>query len=334
MLLRIFKGTVPGVVILIIITLLIVWIGAFIKLQGQFSLYFDLDPMPLYNIFSSIIGTNPLPGILIVISLISLMAFLMVNLNTNLVFINERTFIPALIYILLSGLFSQYQVLNPAVFGAVFLMMAIRQIMESYRVQGIAYNFFDAGILIGIGSLFYANLIWFGLLVFIGIALLRSWDIKEIAISVLGLLTPYILTFGVYYLLGKDANYLFSQLGYNLFEKPSDYVFTRLTIAVVFFSGLVTFVSIGYLLMSMNAKKIKSRKTFSLLIWVFIISMVVYTFIPSVSVEMIYIIGIPASYFLTHYFVLAKSKLIPEILFAVLFILIILIQTVNLVAVI
>ncbi len=334
MLLRIFKGTVPGLMILIIITLLTIWIGAFIKLQSQFSLYFDLDPMPLYDILGSIVGTNPLPGILIILSLISLMAFLMVNLNTNLVFISERTFIPALIYILLSGLFIQYQVLNPAIIGAVFLMMAIRQIMESYRVQGIAYNFFDAGILIGIGSLFYANLVWFGLLVFIGIVLLRSFNIKEIALAVTGLLTPYILAFGISYILGKDVKYLFSLLEYNLFEKPSDYVFTRLTLVAVFFSGLASFISIGYLITSMNVKKIKSRKTFSLLIWLFIISLGVYIIIPSVSVEMIYIIGIPASYFLTHFFVFAKSKFIPEILFAVFFLLIMLIQIVNVVAVI
>jgi hypothetical protein len=290
--------------------------------------------MPLYDILGSIIGTNPLPGILIIISLISIMAFLMVNLNTNLVFISERTFIPSLIYILLSGLFPQYQLLNPAIFGAIFLMMAIRQIMESYRIQGIAYNFFDAGILIGIGSLFYANLIWFGLLVFIGISLLRSLNIKEISIGVAGLVTPYIMAFGIYYVLGKDAKYLLSLIEYNLFEKPSDYVFTRLTLIVVFFVGAITFISIGYLINTMNVKKIKSRKTFSLLVWLFVICLGIYIFIPSVSVEIIYITGIPVSYFLTHYFIFSKNKMVTEILFAVFFLLIILIQLVNLVALI
>ncbi len=50
MLLRLFKGTGPGVIFLIIVTLLLVWVSAFIKLQDHFSLYFDLDPMPLYGI--------------------------------------------------------------------------------------------------------------------------------------------------------------------------------------------------------------------------------------------------------------------------------------------
>jgi hypothetical protein len=213
-------------------------------------------------------------------------------------------------------------------------MMAIRQIMDSYRIQGVAYNFFDAGILIGIGSLFYANLIWFGLLVFIGIYLLRSGNFKEIAIAVVGLVTPYILAFGVYYVLGKDAKYFISLIEYNLFQKPSDYVFTRLTLTVVFFAGVITFISISYLLNSMNVKKIKSRKTFSLLVWLFVICLGIYIFIPSVSVEIIYITGIPVSYFLTHYFIFSKNKMVTGILFTMFFLLIILIQIVNLVAII
>lgn len=327
MLLRFFKGTGPGVIFLIIVTLLSVWASAFINLQGHFSLYFDLDPMPLYGILSSIIGTNPLPGILFTLLLVSLMAFLMVNLNTKLVFINERTFIPALIYILLSGLFPQYQLLNPTIISAMFLMLAIWRIMDSYRIQGVAYNFFDAGILIGTGSLFYANLIWFGVLIFVGIALLRTGNIKEIFISVLGLLTPYILTFGIYYVLDRDLEELLSVIGYNLFGKATGYVFDRLTIVVLIFVGICTLVSIFFLLMLMNAKKIKARKTFSMFLWMFILSLIVYFSVPSVSVEIVWLTGIPVSYFLAHYLVLIKRRrIVAEILFALFFIFIILIQ--------
>jgi len=326
MLLRLFKGTGPGVIFLIIVTLLSVWFSAFFKLRGHFSLYFDLNPMPLYGAISTIIGTNPLPGIILSLSLVTLMSFLIVNLNTTLFFINERTFLPAFIYILISGLFPQYQLLNPAIFSALFLMLAIRRIMEAYRVQGIAYSFFDAGILIGTGSLFYANLIWFGVLVIIGIALLRTGNIKEILVSVTGLVTPYILTFGIYFVLGKDLKDLWSLLGYNLFGKPTVFEFTRITIVAVIYIGLITLVSLGYLFMLMNSKKIQARKTFSLFIWGFLIAMGVYFLLHSVSVEIVWIAGIPVSYFLTHYFLFSRKKVMPEILFSVLFILIMLIQ--------
>jgi hypothetical protein len=326
MLLRQFKGTGPGTIFLIVVTLLLVWASAFIKLQNHFSLYFDLDPMPLYGLLSSIIGTHPLPGLIFTILMVGLMAFFIVNLNTSLFFLTIRTHVPAVIYILLSGLFPQYQLLNPAIFGAMFLMLAIRRIMDSYRITGIAYNFFDAGILIGIGSLFYANLIWFGLLVFTGMALLRSGNIKEIAISIIGLVTPFLLTFGIYYILGRDLNDLLSVIRYNLFGRPAVYVFSHLTIVALIFTGLITLVSIIYLLMRMDIKKIKSRKTFSLLNWLFFISLGVYFVLPSVSVDIVWITGIPVSYILAHYLLNVKKRMVPEIIFSGLFILIILIQ--------
>ncbi len=137
-------------------------------------------------------GNTPVAGVIFSFVILFLILFLLVNFNTSQFFINERTFLPATLYILFSALFPQCQVLNPVLPAVVFLMLAIRRIMDSYRKPDIAYNFFDAGILISIGSLFYANMIWFGLLVIVGIAIIRTGNIKEIGIAILGLVTPYI----------------------------------------------------------------------------------------------------------------------------------------------
>jgi hypothetical protein len=326
MLLRHFKGTGPLTIFFIFVTLILVWLSAFINLKGRFSLYFDLDPMPLYGVVTRIIGTNPGTGMVITIMLVILMSILMVNLNTRLFFISERTFLPALFYILLSGLFPQYQLLNPALFAGIFLMLSIRRIMEAYRIQGTAYNFFDAGILVGSGSLFYANLIWFGLLIIIGIALLRTVTVKEIAITLIGLATPFILTYAIYFVIGKSTNELLDIINYNLFGKTAGFEFSRLTIVVLLYLGFLTLRSFAFLFMIMNNKKIQSRKTFYLLLWLLIISVAIFIISPTVTVEIIWLTSIPLSYLLTHYFVLTRKKILPEIFFSMLFILIGLIQ--------
>jgi hypothetical protein len=79
----------------------------------------------------------------------------------------------------------------------------------------------------------------------------------------------------------------------------------------------------------MNSKKIKTRKTFYVLLWSFVIPLLLYLTLPSVSVEMIWITGIPAAYFLAHYYVFARKKLIPEIMFTGLILLILLLQGLN-----
>jgi hypothetical protein len=250
----------------------------------------------------------------------------MVSFNTTVFFIHERTFLPALFYVLLGGIFPDHQILNPVLPASVFLILAIFRIMDGYHISGTAYNYFDAGILISTGSLFYANLIWFGALVIIGIALLRTGNLKEILISVLGLLTPYLITFGLYYVIGKDVGNLMKVLGDNLFSKPTYYPFPVLTVVALVFCGILIFISLIKLIRTMNTKKIKSRKTFSLMIWTFIISLIVYFAVPSSSIEIIWLTSIPVSYFLTHYFVFVKKKLLPEVLFTLLFLFILLIQ--------
>jgi hypothetical protein len=156
--------------------------------------------------------------------------------------------------------------------------------------------------------------------------LLRTGNLKEIVISVLGLLTPYLITFGLYYVIGKDVGDLMKVLGDNLFSKPTYYPFPALTVVTLVFCSALIFISLVKLFQQMNNKKIKSRKTFSLMIWTLIISLIVYFALPSASIEIIWLTSIPVSYFLTHYFVFVKKKLVPEILFTLLFVFILLIQ--------
>jgi len=326
MLLRLFKGTTPGVIVLIIITLIAVWIGTFFNPHIQGGLNYETATMPLYGLLKHLFGDNQLLGVIFSISMVALMAFLIVFFNTTVFFISERTFFPAMIYILLGGFFPSYQQINPVLPASVFLMLAIIRIMDGYRKPGIAYNFFDAGILISTGSLFYGNLIWFALLVLIGMGMLRSVNLLEIAISILGLMTPYLLTFGFYYVIGYDLKALLSLITSNLFGQSAGYIFPRLTIVSLIITGVMIFVSIIYYLMHANTKKIKSRKTFRLLIWVLLISIGSYIVLPSVSVEIVWLIAIPVSYFLAHYFMFVRKKLAAEIFFALLVCFILVIQ--------
>jgi hypothetical protein len=316
MLLKFFKGTGPGVIFLLIITFGLLWISAFLNPQLPGTNIYETRPMPLYSVVKFLIGSKPLPGVIFSFATLSIMLFLLVNFNTSVFFINERTFLPAVIYVIFSALFPENQVLNPVLPATLFLMLSFRRIMDSYRKPGIAFNFFDASVLISLGSLFYANLIWFGLLVLIGIALLRPGNITEISSALIGLVTPYILIFGLYYVLGKDLGVLLGDIRGNLFGDSQGYSFQRLTIIVLIYSGLMILISTGYLLQGINSKKIKSRKTFYLLLWGFFLSLAVYFILPSVSVELVWITAIPVSYLLANYFVFVKKKIIPEIIFS------------------
>jgi hypothetical protein len=64
----------------------------------------------------------------------------------------------------------------------------------------------------------------------------------------------------------------------------------------------------------MPTLKIRSRKTFELLLWMTVICAAAYAVTPSVSVEIIAIAAIPVSFIMANYCVFARRLLIPEIL--------------------
>ena len=331
MLLRKLRETGPDVIFLIVLVLALIWMGAFLHPHLPSELSFDVKPMPLFSLLLTVAGFSPVFSVIFTFLLVLLVSFLLVNFNTSVFFISERTYLPAFIYILLTGFFPQYQVLNPLLPAAVFLILAIRRVMDSYKIQGTAFPFFDAGMLISTGSLFYANLIWFGLLLLIGLAILRTGSIKEIIISVIGLATPIFIFSGFFYLAGKDMNSLLSAVTYNLFTKEIYYSIPTITLVALIMSGLIILIAVAHLLSVINSKKIKSRKTFILLFWTFFIAVSIAVLFKSVSAEIHYLTAIPVSYFLSHYFVFTKKKLLPEIMIAVLFVLAAVVQIVNLV---
>ena len=326
MFLRFFKGTVPIVILMIAIIFIAAWIPVFFsKSIIQNNVSYD-NPMPLFGLLEYLSASRVWISNVVAALICAVLAFLITHLNTTHLFLNERTFVPSLIFILIIALFPQYQSLNPVLPASLFIVFALKRMLESYHMKGVAYNFFDAGILIGIGSLFYANLIWFGVLVFIGIAILRSVNVAEIFISILGLITPYIIMFGLYYLLDYDLNKLYLLIYNNIFTEAAGFSFSKFTIAALTFLSIFAVFSLVQALIFQKTKKIKSRKTFSLLTWMLFIAISVYFFVPSSSLELIWIAGIPLSYFISYYLIFSKRKIFSEILLSLFFLITLLIQ--------
>ena len=141
---------------------------------------------------------------------------------------------------------------------------------------------------------------------------------------------PLFIVYGFFYVTGKDMNSMLSAVSYNLFAKDGSSIIQLLTLVVLIVSGVIVLISLAQLLSAINSKKIKSRKTFIMLLWTFIIIAGVILLSDPVSAEIYWLAVIPPSYFLTHYFVFSRSRLLPEIMLAVLFALAAMVQVVNL----
>jgi len=330
MLLRKFRENGPDVIFLIFVLMIFTWMGAFLHPVLPSEGGYDEMPMPLFKGLLGITGFSPFISTFSAFLLMLLMSFLMVNFNTNVFFISERTFLPALVYVIFAGLNPQAQMMNPVLPAAPFLILSLQRIMDSYKVQGTAYSFFDAGMLISVGSLFYAGMIWFGILLVASVIVLRPVSIRELLISLAGLVTPIFIFAGFYYIFGKDMDYLRSAVNYNLFLREAEISLSLFNIIVLIIALAIVLISISQLVGALREKRIKSRKTFTLLFWILFISAGMFVIFKSVSFEIFWIASIPLTYFLCHYFVFSRKKKMSGIIFTLLLLLVIIFQAINL----
>jgi hypothetical protein len=95
-------------------------------------------------------------------------------------------------------LFPEFLHLSPLLIANTFYILALADLMATYNRQQSAGYIFNAGIWIGIGSLFYFSYLVFILLAFIALSILRTFDFRERLMVLTGAAVPYLLI-GLYY---------------------------------------------------------------------------------------------------------------------------------------
>ncbi len=271
--------------------------------------------MPLWNIILTFLSDSPLAAVFASLSVMLILVVIIVRFNTTLFFIPRRTYLPALFYIMLYAVFPGEMVLNPCLFAALFVTIGLWRMMAAYRMNGIAYNLFDAALIISFGGMFYAGAIWFVLLAIIGLLILRSPDIREITITIFGALLPWLVLYAVWYLTGRELSDLTGIIGNNLFEESASVSWSRTLIILLIIIALWLIQALGALLTELPSKKIRSRKIFTLLLWMLTLCAIAFVFVPAISVELMALAAIPLAYIMTNYCAFTRRIVTAEIFF-------------------
>lgn len=311
---KFLRGSGAGPVLLLALSALALWSQYFINPPDLAKSYTD-HPMPLWGLITHALSGSPLLAVALSFVLMVIVAIVMLRFNTGIFFIPRRTFLPPLLFILLCSMFPGEMILNPALPAALLIVVGLWRMISSYRINGMAFSFFDAGLLISSAGLFYANAVWFILLVFIGALILRSPDIREFTVSLAGALLPWIIMYALWYVTGGSVSDLNEKIRHNLFDQVPSIYWSRTLVLLMIVTGLNFLPALFLLLKQKSTYKIRSRKTFELFFWLLAICVAVWVMIPAVSVELSAIAAIPLAFIMANYMALARKTTYPEILF-------------------
>ena len=318
MFLKLCKSGQPAVLLFIPVLTILIWLK-YLILPQPVSIAFEPYPMPLYHWISSLLENQIFLRKIVTLVLLIFIALWLSMMNTKFILMEKRSYLPAIIYLLIASSYLPLQQLNPAVFASVFLVFSIEIILDSYKKEGLALEFFQAAFFISIGTLFYAKAAFLMFVVWVGLSLLRTFQWREWTFTILGFFTPYVFLFAWYYLSGQDMAENWEKIRYNfVHDRASGY----LNLYYLLFYGyllLVVVLASRKMIGTYQILKIYIRKFFRLNFWIFAFILAAFLVIYSRAIEMIYFLAVPVSYVLSYYFFNIRSKLAGEIIFALLF---------------
>lgn len=311
MLFNLYKSNSPAMHVLTVLIAVVLWLPIFGNPQWMPSIS---EGSAFYNeyicsLFANVWGTQ-----LVAFALMLIEAFLLLRIDLKFIIVENKTILPPLFFVLtVSSLAPNYNLL-PVMLANLFFMFAMMRILDSERMYGMSKPYFESGLLIGIGSLFYPPLVATMFFVFATQFVIRFFNMREFLASILGYITPF-----AFYLFGMfmtDQPTVF-------FERMSQVSLTQaftinlniVQYSAIGFSVLVIILALFTMSQCIRMYKVTTRKYFSLFFWLTLLSVATFFVIPCSGLTLLVFAAISLSFIASLYFMEIRHNAIAEILF-------------------
>ena len=237
----------------------------------------------------------------------------------------EYNLFPGLFFALIACSIPEFLVPAPVHFSNFFLILAISELLETYRKSNCADKIFNTGLGISIASCFYFPSSFFVLLGLFGFNLMRAVKVKELLIFLSGFLVPYVLI-GAYMLWTDQMAGWYQQhflaapgwFGMNLLED----VWAYIKVGWFAILSIVAFLSYSA---ANRRMKMQQQKKMNVFYWVLALALVIVFGQAQQNFEHFLLLAVPLSVFIALNFSNLRPQ-IAEILHLFLFLAILFLQ--------
>ena len=229
---------------------------------------------------------------------------------------NESTYVPSLIYMLLSNIFYDFYTLSPVLLAVTFLLFALRNLFRLIVGTGTDETIFFLGVFMGIATLFYLQSIALLVAVLFSLLIFTGTKPRQYVLLLLGLILPLVIVF-LYYGWGGGAEGFYWQYIRSFELLPSDNYLN------LFSLSLVALVPLLFLLLgiyrynnshSFNNYQVRLQQS---MFYYLLMGVVAFVFTPEKSSYHLLLLLPPLAFYISHYFLLIRKRLKAELYFLV-----------------
>ena len=203
-------------------------------------------------------------------ALVFVQALLVHRLADKYRMMEERTWLPALLYGLAASCVPDFLFLSPALVVTTFILLGLQQLFSVYR-RPLAFSaIFDAAVWFTVATLFYPPVVWFLLAGFLSFFILRSFSLREQIVYAVGILAILTIVHAPLYWYDLLDDFWAIQLSRSFsWPHPSIPQELRLRLSVGMVSGLLLIAALGFSVYY-HRRAIQVKKYIDVLYWFFL----------------------------------------------------------------
>ncbi len=224
----------------------------------------------------------------------------------------KETFLPGLMFVLLSSFFPQQSELTPQLVSNTFIMLLLLRLCYLYESVNPLLLMLDAGFYLGVGLLFNYDLILFLPFILISVVIFTSFNLRYLLVSLLGIMLPLYFAAGIFYITDQLDEVLI--VVRHSFEK------NILKAAIEQYEFLIPFVIIipvtvvaGFnMQQNFFRNKVKTRRIIQSIGLMMLFGVAGLFFENTNFIYALYYLNVPLSIIMGYYFISEKRFLLKE----------------------
>ncbi|EHQ27140.1 DUF6427 family protein [Mucilaginibacter paludis] len=272
-----------------------------------------LIPVNYENFFT------PVNNLLIAAVMIFIQALWLNQMVNKYSLLGRPTFLPALMYVTVSALFTDFLILSPPLICNFLILWMIDKLLKLYDPTSAKTTTFDLGMIVGIGTLIYFPYIYMFLAVWVGLVIFRPFNWREWVSVLMGFITIFFFLAVFYYMNDRiDQFYkIWLPLGHSFPNKVNINYYQYIVLIPV-----IVILALGIFRLRGNFFKsyVQIRKAFQLLTVIFIITALSFYVKTNFRLSHFILCAIPACTMMAYYFLYATKRWFYETLYLLLII--------------
>ncbi len=274
---------------------------------------------PLGVLIDSFLIRIPALGVLFSSILVFINSFFVTRIVIRNVIFLERTYMPSIIYLLISsGYYNNYLTFRPLL-AAFLLLLACEIIFRSYNYKPLSTGaYMTVGFIFGTAGAIYAPALLLVVLIPVGLTIFRLFDLREWVAAFGGWLIPLFLSAYGVWLAGGDflsilpacRDALLTPQPLPAIEYFSSFEWTFIgCVVILFILSLITFFGRS------RSYKLKPFKAYIFFIWMLLANLLSLAAMPSRSLYQLPIVAIPLAVIIPTYFNSRKPNFLTNFLY-------------------